>query len=85
MGLAVLDTGHVLIADSANHRLRKVVPGADEASTQVYTFAGSGRVGTRLGSGAEADLVCPAGVVVAPDGSVIVSDAGNHVLRRVVI
>jgi len=84
MGMGVNDSGHVFLADTANHRIRKIVPGAGAADTQVYTFAGSGRVGTRLGTGAESDVVAPTGVVIAGDDSVLVSDSGNHVLRRIV-
>lgn len=84
MGMAVNDSGHIFLADTANHRIRKIVPGAGPADTRVYTFAGTGRVGTRLGNGDASDIVAPTGVVTASDSSILISDSGNHVLRRIV-
>jgi hypothetical protein len=84
MGMAVSPAGEILLADSANFRIRKVVPGDSASSTHVYTFAGSGKVGTALGPGDAADIVLPAGIAVAGDGQVFVSDAFNHVIRRIV-
>jgi hypothetical protein len=85
LGMACTPEGALLIADTANFRLRQVVPGTDAASTWVTTVAGSGRLGTALGTGAEAELSIPAGVAVMPDGaSYLVTDAFNNLIRRVV-
>jgi len=62
-----------LLGDAGNARIRKVVPGADAASTEVVTLAGSGRVGIRTGRADEADVTCPAGVLVTPNERVFVS------------
>jgi hypothetical protein len=83
MGMVVLSDGAVLIADTANFRLRKVIPGTSAADTQVYTVAGSGLIGTRLGSGEEADLVAPAGLAVLPNASILVTDSFNNTVRIV--
>jgi hypothetical protein len=74
----------VVFADAGNFRLRQVELGADRASTRVRTLAGSGRLGSALGDGSQSDLVTPNGVVVLPDGSLVVSDPWNEVVRRVV-
>ncbi|MBN1210369.1 MAG: hypothetical protein JXB05_36285 [Myxococcaceae bacterium] len=81
MGMAVLPGGQVLVADTANFRLRKLEPGNSAAETQVYTVAGSGLMGTRLGSGQETDLVAPTGLVVLPNTRIVVSDSFNNTLR----
>lgn len=81
MGLAASPAGDLFLADTANYRIRKILPGADAASTQVLTIAGTGRQGTALGSGDVADLVAPAGVAVGPSGRIYVSDSYNQVIR----
>jgi hypothetical protein len=81
MGMVVLAGGEVLLADTANFRLRKIVPGTGAADTLVYTVAGSGRIGTRLGSVEEADLAAPTGLAVLPDTRILVSDSFNNTLR----
>ena len=55
--------------------LRIVTPGADKASTSVRTIAGTGRVGTGIGTGDVTDLVLPAGVAIRSDGALFVTDA----------
>lgn len=80
-GLGLSSLGELLLADTGNYRLRKLVPGADAASTQVYTVAGSGRFGRRSGHGSEAELVAPAGLAEGPDGRLYVSDSFHHTLR----
>jgi len=85
LGMVVLSSGEILLSDSANFRIRKLVPGADAASTRVYTIAGSGRDGTRLGRGDVADIAAPTGLAIAPDGAVMVSDSYNHVIRRMTL
>ncbi|XXF80245.1 hypothetical protein P2318_10970 [Myxococcaceae bacterium GXIMD 01537] len=82
-GLVLTRGGELLLSDTGNFRLRGVVPGATQAATQVYTFAGSGRVGTALGSGEAADIVAPAGLALLPDERLLVSDSYNNVVRLI--
>lgn len=86
LGMARSADGGLYLADAGNYRLRLVVPGTDRANTRVYTVAGSGRAGQRLGGGADADLVTPAGVALLPGfpTAMVVSDPFNNVIRRVV-
>ncbi|MEB3223684.1 MAG: hypothetical protein VKS61_16540 [Candidatus Sericytochromatia bacterium] len=69
-------TGLVYVSDQANHAVRRVTP-----EGHVRTIAG-GTEGLRDGVGASARFSRPAGLAVAPDGSLYVADEGNGVVRR---
>ncbi|PTL77678.1 N,N-dimethylformamidase beta subunit family domain-containing protein [Vitiosangium sp. GDMCC 1.1324] len=83
LGMAVGPQGEVWLADTANFRIRKIIPGANAAATQVYTFAGSGKLGTRLGAGDVADIVAPSGLASDAQGRLYVSDSFNQVIRLI--
>jgi DNA-binding beta-propeller fold protein YncE len=86
-GLAVLGDGSVLIADTGNHRLRRV-----SRTGLVVTVAGCetprddlGRElgGYRDGPAQQAQFRFPVGLAVTPEGSILVGDAGNGCIRAV--
>lgn len=78
-GVAVDDIGRVYIADTANHRIRRI-----EVDGTIITLAGTGTAG----DGAPGDAVAcalrnPAGVVVGADQDHLwIADTGNHRVRR---
>ena len=78
-GLALLESGHVLVADSANHLLRVL----DVPSGEVQTVAGTGdvwRPGDPMsGPALETHLSTPWDVAVW-DGEVAIAMAGTHQL-----
>lgn len=76
-GVAVDAAGGVYVADSMNHRIRRILP-----DTTVVTVAGSGGVGAQDGDPAQATFNTPRGVWVGPDGTVYVADSSNHKIRR---
>ena len=83
--VAVDAQGNVYIADSNNHRIRRVGPNG-----VITTIAGTGPVGGGEGrfSGdgrpaTQARLNSPAGVVVDAQGNVYIADSDNHRIRRV--
>jgi sugar lactone lactonase YvrE len=77
-GVAVHPNGAVYVTDAGtSHRIRRIAP--DGA---VTTVAGGGR-GFADGRGAEARFATPSALAVAPDGSLVVADTGNHAIRRV--
>jgi sugar lactone lactonase YvrE len=78
--VAVDDQGALYIADTHNHRIRKV----DSGGT-ISTIAGNGIEGyAGDGSAAvSASLNCPHGVAVDSSGNVFISDAYNFRIRKV--
>jgi DNA-binding beta-propeller fold protein YncE len=79
--LAMDGDGALLVADSRNHRIRKVTP-----IGIVSTVAGGGSEseggGRAEGPAADARFSYPSGVAVLADGSVVISDTGNHRLCK---
>ena len=79
-GVAVDAAGSLYVADSWNHRVRRV----DPAGT-ITTYAGSGTRGYR-GDGGAANrswMAYPAGVAADAAGNVYVADNWNHRIRRI--
>ncbi len=74
-GLAAMPDGSLLVADGGNGRIRRLADGV------MQTLAGSGRQGSRDGTGAAAELTAPSGVAVGADGRVYVTEAGAGVIR----
>jgi len=79
-GIAFDQAGNLYIADTGNHRVRKIAPDG-----VITTFAGTGEVGLRLieGPAVEADLNQPRGVAVDTQGNVYFTDSGNHRVCRI--
>ena len=78
--VAVDSAGNIYIADEENHRIRRV-----SATGIMTTFAGTGSSGYSGDGGApgSARVAGPRGVEVTPAGTVLISDTGNHRIRRV--
>jgi hypothetical protein len=73
-------SGNIYIADSLNHRIRRI--GAD---ARISTFAGTG-VAAGTGDGGPAGaaaLNTPSGVAVDASGNVYIADTGNRRIRKV--
>jgi DNA-binding beta-propeller fold protein YncE len=80
-GLARLLDGRVVVSD----RLRQTVSILDLGTKELTLLAGSGTAGLRDGHGAEAQFSDPYGVGVLPDGSILVAESNNHVIRKVTL
>jgi sugar lactone lactonase YvrE len=76
-GITVDGTGNLYVADTANHRIRKI-----DASGNVTTFAGSTR-GSNDGAGTAAQFDCPYGITVDGTGNLYVADTSNHRIRKI--
>lgn len=73
--------GNIYIADRANHRIRKI----DAVTGIITSIAGTGTAGF-LGDGGpanEARLNNPVSLALAQDGSIYISDLGNHRIRKI--
>lgn len=72
--------GNLFIADTGNHRIRRV-----DRSGTITTVAGTGNPGTmnETGPATMADLNGPADVEVGPDGTLYIADTLNSCVRAV--
>jgi sugar lactone lactonase YvrE len=79
-GLAVNAAGDLFIADSLNHRIRKV-----DAQGVITTVAGNGTNGYvgDGGSAIQAKISMPTGLALDAAGNLFIADYGNHRIRKV--
>ncbi|MEZ4364747.1 MAG: DUF4215 domain-containing protein [Kofleriaceae bacterium] len=80
-GLALDGQGNLFVADTGNHRVRRV----DAATGVITTVAGTGAAGF-TGDGGLATgawLSAPQGVAVDGDGDLFIADSSNNRIRRV--
>ncbi|MDR3702461.1 MAG: hypothetical protein P4L56_22625 [Candidatus Sulfopaludibacter sp.] len=79
-GVAMDSAGNLYIADSRNHRIRKMTPGgaiATVAGNGTAGFSGDGK------SALNAQLNGPSGVAVDPSGTIYIADTNNNRIRVV--
>jgi len=79
-GLAVDSAGNLYVADTANHRVRRITPGGT-----ISTVAGSGTAGDAGDGGlaTAASLNMPGAVALDSNGALLIADTFNHRIRRV--
>ena len=78
-GLSLLN-GNLLVADTANARVRSIVL----ATRRVTTLAGSGTVATVDGVGSSASLNSPWGIASSPTGMAYVAESAGNRVRALV-
>jgi sugar lactone lactonase YvrE len=76
-GLTVGRDGSVYVADTKNHRIRKIAPDGT-----VSTLAGSTQ-GSTDGRGAAAKFNNPGGITISPEGTLYVVEYGSGKIRQV--
>jgi sugar lactone lactonase YvrE len=77
-GISADGSGNLYVADTDNHKIRKILPGA-----VVTTLAGAGTSGSQDGIGTAAKFDGPFGVAVDSAGNVFVADTGNNKIRKI--
>jgi len=77
-GVAIDSSRNVYVADSNNHRIRKITP-----SGEVSTLAGSGAAGFADGTGTAAKFRFPRGIAIDSSGTIYVADQINHRIRKI--
>ncbi|KAJ4956610.1 hypothetical protein NE237_013393 [Protea cynaroides] len=77
LGVLCGQDGQIYIADSYNHKIKKL----DPVSRRVVTLAGTGRAGFKDGSALSAQLSEPSGIVEAGNGRLFIADTNNSIIR----
>jgi len=79
-------TGHIIVADTYNHCIRKVFNAYGNSSPdKISTYIGNGTEGGSGDGGApgSARLRLPVGVIVRSHGRITITDTYNHRIRKV--
>ncbi len=77
-GVVVGSDGSILVADTGNHRIRRV-----GQNGEVSTLAGRGDAGSRDGTLTEAAFDQPVAIALRRDGALLVADAGGSRVRMI--
>jgi gliding motility-associated-like protein len=77
-GLALDYSGNIVVADEWNHKIRRIT-----RQGEVTTLAGSGVLGHQDGDAGQAQFNYPWDVAVAPNGTVLVGDGYNYLIRSI--
>ena len=76
-GVTVDSSGNLYVADSGNHRIRKIT------STGVVTTLAGSTEGHHDATGTEAQFDNPFGVAVDSSGNLYVADSNNNRIRKI--
>jgi sugar lactone lactonase YvrE len=68
--------GTLYVADTYNHKIKRVLP----ATRSAFTLLGTGQAGYRDGPGAQAQFSEPSGLSIA-GGKLYIADTNNHLIR----
>ncbi|XP_014495822.1 protein SUPPRESSOR OF QUENCHING 1, chloroplastic [Vigna radiata var. radiata] len=77
LGVMCANDGEIYIADSYNHKIKKL----DPTSKRVSTIAGTGKAGFKDGTAVKAQLSEPAGIVQGNKGRLFIADTNNSLIR----
>lgn len=77
-GIAIDANNNLYIADTYNHKIRKITPAG-----VVTTVAGTGTAGSGNGLGTSASFNFPYAIEVDADGNIYPTDNGNNAVRKI--
>lgn len=77
LGVCFGKDGQVYIADSYNHKIKRL----DPSNKRVSTIAGTGKAGFKDGKSLAAQLSEPSGLVEAGNGKLLIADTNNSIIR----
>ncbi|KAJ9557732.1 hypothetical protein OSB04_012346 [Centaurea solstitialis] len=77
LGILCGKDGQIYVADSYNHKIKKL----DPTTKKVITLAGTGKAGFKDGAASSAQLSEPAGIVEADKGRLFIADTNNSLIR----
>ncbi|XVF57595.1 hypothetical protein PTKIN_Ptkin06aG0217900 [Pterospermum kingtungense] len=77
LGVLCAKDGQIYIADSYNHKIKKL----DPASKRVITLAGTGKAGFKDGKALAAQFSEPSGIIEAENGKLYIADTNNSEIR----
>ncbi|XP_065851915.1 protein SUPPRESSOR OF QUENCHING 1, chloroplastic isoform X2 [Euphorbia lathyris] len=79
LGVLCAKDGQVYVADSYNHKIKRL----DPATKRVSTIAGTGKAGFKDGKALAAQLSEPSGIIEAENGKLIIADTNNSLIRYI--
>ena len=82
-GLCCDREGNIIVADTENHAIRKIVLHEGEGDGMVTTLAGGVNEGFADGPAPTAQFNGPTGVECDQHGNIFVVDTGNHAIRKI--
>jgi uncharacterized protein (TIGR03437 family) len=82
LGVVADSSGNIFIADTANHVIRKVVPGGNISTYAGNNSYGAGYSGDSLAA-TNAQLNYPVGLALDSAGNLYIADSGNKLIRKV--
>ncbi|KAK7337681.1 hypothetical protein VNO77_18266 [Canavalia gladiata] len=77
LGVMCGNDGEIYIADSYNHKIKKL----DPTSKRVSTITGTGKAGFKDGTAVKAQLSEPSGIVEGNRGRLFIADTNNSLIR----
>jgi gliding motility-associated-like protein len=78
IGIAIDAPGNLYVADNSNNEIRKV-----DVSGFVTTIVGNGTPGSADGTGKNASMNAPIGIVLASDGNLYVTEGPDNKIRKI--
>ena len=76
--MVVAANGDFIVSDRRNHSIRIL-----SSDVAVRTLVGNGQEGFADGQGTDSRFNYPSGLVMDPEGNVLVADWGNSAIRKV--